>query len=146
MELEDVRLHLLAQHDTIRKYLDEVRVLSKGDGRAQSQALREALERLRAIVVDHCLTEEALLGPLLATVDAWGAVRVRLMDREHGVEHERLLRDLEGFILSSSPAERIAAVRAMSDELREHMDEEEKHLLSPRVLTYDVVRIGQAAG
>ncbi len=146
MELEHVRLNLLAQHEAIRRLLDEVLELSRNSRRGKPQALREALAKLREAVAGHCANEEVLLRPLLATIDAWGAVRVELMDREHRAEHEVLIRELDRAITSNSPAERLAAARALSEELRSHMEEEEKHLLSPKVLTYDVVRTGQFTG
>lgn len=148
MDLEKLRQELLQQHEQLKRLIRTAKLLSlriarggavQGPAAKLSEVLRVLDRTLRA----HWEYEEVVLPPILMTIDAWGPERVERMQLDHLAEH----RALAGAIASASSAERpktlAAATRAMADQLLAHIDDEEKYLLSRRVLTYDVVRVDQ---
>src|ERR671924_158382 len=87
---------LLAQHDRLRaliaalcKAASEVLSVPEESAGPQVQALRVAIGELRHELEDHLVTEEALLQPVLARIDAWGPIRLAQMHAEHA--HHRAL-------------------------------------------------------
>lgn len=127
MELKEVRKNLLAQHESLRRQMNELEAaLDKGAGFAP------ALKTLRDALVAHNAAEEGVLLPILATIDAWGKERVEGMLAEHHEEHGLMVRKLE-------PGTSEATMREMIAELRKHMKHEEETILAEKLLRDDVV-------
>jgi hypothetical protein len=89
----------------------------------------------------HLATEEALLGPVLERIDAWGPVRLDLLRAEHA--HQRA-------VLSVLRSDRAAAVPPLTlarrllgllDDIIADMDAEDRDLLDPRVLRDDLIQL-----
>lgn len=148
MKLDDVRSVLVQEHNQLRERLAVVRRLSlaieKGTKVAESEAqLRAVLLQLRDELEAHCTREKDVLGPIIAGIDAWGTERAKLMDREHLAQHAALLNVLDEATSARGPRKLAAAAKTMARELGEHMEEEEKYLLHPEVLTDEIIKTVQ---
>jgi hypothetical protein len=142
MELtnEQRRQILGAQHARLRKTIEVARAaarhtLATGGSGGELQAAVILLERE---LLAHLADEEKLLEPVLARIDAWGAVRVDLLRAEH--THQRaVLAVLTGE--KAWPARAVVAGRtlALCDELLTDMDFEERELLNEKVLRDDFI-------
>jgi len=137
---EERRRILCAQHRHLR-----------GTIAAAQQAARELLARsgsvatLQAAVAilegelhAHLADEERLLEPILATIDAWGPVRLELLRAEHA--HQRaVLSVLAG--PTASPAAPLVAERMLllCSEVLADMESEERELLNEKVFHDDLV-------
>ena len=110
-------------------------LLAKRGSAANLQAAVAALEgELRA----HLADEERLLEPILATIDAWGPVRLELLRAEHA--HQRaVLAVLTG--PTASPAAPLVAERMLSlcADVLDDMESEERELLNEKVFRDDLV-------
>jgi iron-sulfur cluster repair protein YtfE (RIC family) len=148
MDLDEVRLKLTAQHDVLRKQLAAAQRLARkvAKGEAKPKELRTLLGKLEAAVTAHCLEEDQMLRPLLATIDAWGPARVDFMEQEHLAAHAALVQAVEKASATRKTAELVVATNTMAKELLAHMEEEEEHLLSPNVLTLEIIRPDQCTG
>jgi len=151
ISLDETRTMLGAQHLALRDLIRELRiraaeVLVAGDRAPDDKAapLRECIHRLRGCLERHLEAEEALLGPVLVRIDAWGPQRVELMRAEHA--HQRaVLKVLAGDRVRPLEAH-VVARRAwsLSEDILADMDAEDRDLLSPSVLTDDTVRVDQS--
>jgi hypothetical protein len=128
---------LLNQHASIRDLIRACERLTDAldDGEPVEAALDHAVSRLRVALESHNDFEESILQGLLREADSFGEVRIERMVGEHLGEH-RALRDALG---AKDPSPR--HVREALLELRDHLDEEERVFLSPRVLRDDVVSV-----
>lgn len=135
-----LRQVLLSQHAHLRETIARAQqaareLLLKSGSVANLQAAVEALEsELRA----HLADEEALLEPVLATIDAWGPVRLGLLRAEHA--HQRaILAVLSG--PRAWPAASLVAQRTISlcADVLADMEAEEREFLDEKVLHDDLV-------
>lgn len=135
-----IRRALLDDHIRLRRLLRDLeevagRMLA---GEPVSQELRATALMFRRALDAHNTIEEAHLKPLLQSVDAWGDVRVDQMLIDHLEEHKSLL-----LALSVADAMRMAAaVPSFAEDLRAHMELEEKTFLSGEVLRDDFITTG----
>lgn len=127
MELKEVRKNLLAQHDSLRRLISDLEAMMD-----RGAVFAPQLKALRDALVAHNAAEEAVLLPILATIDAWGKERVEGMLAEHHEEHGLMVRKME-------PGTAEATVREMIAELRKHMKHEEETILAEKLLRDDVV-------
>ena len=90
---------------------------------------------------EHLSTEEALLGPVLERIDAWGPVRLELMHAEHA--HQRAVLAVLRSDRAAALAPQLLARRAIGllDDIVADMDAEDRDLLDPKVLCDDVVHL-----
>src|SRR5438132_11289763 len=91
---DETRKILSAQHLALRELIQELRaraveVLAPRESASEDdvQRLRDCIRHLRGCLERHLEAEEALLGPLLGRLDAWGVQRLELMHAEHA--HQR---------------------------------------------------------
>ncbi|HET7503475.1 MAG TPA: hemerythrin domain-containing protein [Kofleriaceae bacterium] len=124
-ELSRQHANLRAQMDRCEELADEL----DADNIAPSQLLRE-VAKLRMAFDEHNRFEEDLLRPVLLDVEWLGAVRVSHMVEEHAREH-RSMRQQLGTAAT-------ADLRAVIANLRAHLEDEERHFLSRRVLRDDL--------
>ncbi|HZR09851.1 MAG TPA: hemerythrin domain-containing protein [Myxococcales bacterium] len=144
MNHEERRQTLHSQHQQLRGVIAEVREAALevlGTEPAECGALRMRISGLRDDLERHLVTEEALLGPVLERLDAWGPVRLDLLRAEHA--HQRA-------VLSLLRSERAAAlpplvlarrVLGLLDDLIADMEAEDRDLLDPRVLRDDIIQL-----
>lgn len=140
--LSEHRTMLMGQHAALRVLLTELQSAARGvmDGDASKLSrLKACVGELQRGLNEHLETEERILGPILATVDAWGPVRLERMQAEHA--HTRaVLEHLRFDRMPSLAPESIARkASALADDLFAEMVEEETDLLDPNVLRDDTV-------
>ena len=137
---EQRRQILSAQHARLRKTIEAARAtarhaLATGGSGSELQAAVILLERE---LLAHLYDEEKLLEPVLAKIDAWGAVRAELLRAEH--THQRaVLAVLTGE--RAWPAITVVAGRtlALCDDLLTDMEFEERELLNDKLLRDDFI-------
>jgi hypothetical protein len=119
---------LLTQHEALRALMDRCEHLADelDDGHGDPAALTREVARLRLAFDAHNRFEEQYLRPVLREVDAFGSVRIDRMIADHISEH-RAVRDQ----LGDGPT---AVLRAAVDNLRVHLQAEERYFLSAKLL------------
>jgi iron-sulfur cluster repair protein YtfE (RIC family) len=144
MTHEERRQTLHGQHQHLRAVIARVREAALeivGAEESDSTSLRSLISELRDDMERHLATEEALLGPVLERIDAWGPVRLDLLRAEHA--HQRA-------VLSVLRSDRAAAVPPLTlarrllgllDDIIADMDAEDRDLLDPRVLRDDLIQL-----
>jgi hypothetical protein len=134
MRLRDVRSTLVAQHTDLRRLIASVEeALDRG---LPAGEVGQRLEALRRAVEAHNATEEGTLTPVLEVIDAWGPQRVDALVREHHAEHEEVLAGFEPGRVTD-----VSHVRHLLAALLAHMAQEEKTLLSEKLLRDDVIQL-----
>ena len=127
---------LMAQHATLRDMMERCQQLADKldrDGGDPSQLTRE-VARIRIAFDAHNTYEEQLLRPVLEASDSFGAVRIDRMVAEHVDEHRSMRTGLAGWTVTS-------VLREVLDNLRAHLDAEERYFLTAKVLRDDVVSV-----
>jgi hypothetical protein len=139
---------MLAEHRGLRLLMEETRRVVLGDASdAHAPAsLRDHLGRLAAALQVHNDGEETALRELVRGADAWGAVRVELMDESHVGEHEDLERALLAADAEPDRARTRDGVLGLLGRIEAHMAREEEVLLGEDVLRDDDVVIEYFGG
>ena len=124
---------LTEQHLMLRNRIVQCELLADDvdEGHTSSRVLWEAVDALRQALDAHNRFEERSLKPMLRELDAFGDIRLERMYLEHMSEHLVLNDRLYAGTTSM--------LRAALIELREHLDEEDRMFVSPRVLRDDLV-------
>lgn len=134
------RACLCRQHESLRKRVDATRsaafaALAGGEDTTQ---LACAIAALEAELTLHLQSEEALLGPILGAIDAWGPVRLERLRTEH--RQQRAF-----FLVLTDPSSGIETIArrtmAFCGELLDDMDFEERELFGENVLRDDCVTL-----
>lgn len=130
---------LLKQHAALRVLMDECEQLADDldRGFGNPARLTHEVAKLRVAFDAHNQFEEQLLRPVLRDVDAFGEVRIERMIVDHVGEH-RTVRDQ----LGHGPTREL---RDAIDNLRVHLEAEERYFLSSRVLHDDLVIVESGA-
>lgn len=150
MEPSEVRRRVLADHERLRRDVEQIESFAKeileGLRMPISALLAEAKDlvaRLRA----HMHWEESYLLPALREADAWGAERAEHLVRDHREQRDRLDFIVACLDDSTRPAKLVAQdVVHLVDLLREDMLVEEQEFLDERVLRDDIVAIAVETG
>jgi hypothetical protein len=150
MKPSEVRRRVLDDHGTLRVLMDALEATARqvlaGESdlleslRLQAEALLERLER-------HMHWEDLHLRPALLEADAWGEARASKLDGDHREQREVLGYALASLAEGARPDGVVA--RSLLDLvalLRSDMDEEERLLVSRKVLRDDVVAIDPEDG
>lgn len=126
---------LLKQHDALRAMIDACDKLADEleSGQGDPTVLTREVAKLRLAFDAHNRFEEQLLRPVLREIDAFGDVRIDRMVADHIGEH-RAVREH----LGEGP---VAVLRGALDQLRVHLQAEERYFLSSRVLRDDLVSV-----
>jgi iron-sulfur cluster repair protein YtfE (RIC family) len=140
---QERRRVLLGQHERLRasvaalcKAADEVLAVPEDYSQPQVKALRGTIEALQDELEDHLVTEEALLRPVLARIDAWGPLRLGLMQAEHA--HLRAtLKALRADQPSLEPHALARGANTLAGDVLAEMVDEKRELLDTGVLDED---------
>ncbi|MEO8840979.1 MAG: hemerythrin domain-containing protein [Kofleriaceae bacterium] len=124
---------LLAQHAELREIMRRCEHLAGelDDQRAAPDELTREVSRLRVAFDAHNQFEEQFLRPILLETDAFGEIRIEAMVADHIGEH----RALDNYFVIAFTSE----LRFALEELRHHLETEERYFLSSRVLRDDLV-------
>jgi hypothetical protein len=125
---------LMKQHAVLRVMMDECERLADDGDPAR---LAHEVAKLRVAFDAHNQFEEQLLRPVLREIDAFGDVRIERMMVDHVGEH-RMVREQLG-------EGSTRALRDAIDNLRVHLQAEERYFLSSRVLRDDLVIVESGA-
>ena len=143
LENSKVRRIILVEHEGLRIGLRALEGPLDQVAMGEVSALKTAQEQVQALLqtfIRHVEHEERILRPILETVDAWGAARVKSMDEEHA-EQRKVVSRLAELDPISDPAAWARQVRTFGAELLRDMADEEKTCLSPDVLRDDIVSV-----
>jgi len=132
MQPSAIRALLLEQHARLRGHLEATEDLAHELrlGASVRADFRDALSALLEALNVHNASEETLLLPLLRAGDVYGPARVSRMHEEHVSEHHLIRDALVGHDLGVI-AEKLPE---LAEDLRAHMDAEERTFLHPGVL------------
>jgi iron-sulfur cluster repair protein YtfE (RIC family) len=138
MNAENVRAHLLAQHDRLRQHVHACTQMARlfRAGLATPRDLDLALDILRQELSLHNETETTAIRALLHGPSAWGSLLIDRMLEEHIAEHA-VFWDL----LTGTTEEMAARIDDLAEELDAHMAAEERTFLAPVTLRDDVLRV-----
>ena len=130
---------LIAQHNTLRTMIDTCEKLADeiDAGHGDPAELTRAVAKLRVAFDSHNKFEEQLLRPVLREIDAFGEVRIERMVADHIGEHHAVREHL-----GDGP---VAWLRDALDQLRVHLQAEERYFLSSKVLRDDLVVVENGA-
>ena len=145
MTPSQIRIELLRQHEEIREAITATRSAATRSP-VDLHGLRTSALRLADRLRRHNLDEEELLQAVLSTADAWGPMRIEIMNEQHVAEHEQLWSAL----LEVGSTSEVDALRQIVlgaiDRVLGHMAREETVYLSEDVLRDDAVVIDQCSG
>jgi iron-sulfur cluster repair protein YtfE (RIC family) len=150
MELNasQIRQLILDEHAVLRDEMEEIATLLKDVHAKRTEAaarLQHRMNKFYGVFLNHISHENSLLRPVLANIDAWGAVRVEKMDDEHREQRSTIealtaldpTRDFESYL---------SRVQAFVTDIAVDMEEEEHECLSPDILRDDTIVIDYFTG
>ena len=144
MNHEERRTILMTQHRDLRVLVANVRAAALEileHGSDESSVLRNLIGDLRTDMERHLATEEALLGPILERIDAWGPVRLDLMRAEHAHQRAVLAVLRSDRAAALSPQVLARRILGLLDDILADMDAEDRDLLDARVLRDDIIQL-----
>lgn len=144
MSYDERRITLQRQHQRLRSLIAQVRGAAMGvleGGTVSAQELRDQVGVLRTELLEHLLAEEALLGPVLERIDAWGPVRLELMQAEHAHQRAVIAVLWSDRAVSLSPELLARRTLGLLDDIVTDMDAEDRDLLDAKVLCDDVIQL-----
>jgi len=159
MNIDEIRSELMSQHADLRRMIEDVRgalrVTDAQAFKASEGELRARVTELARALQEHNRREEALLGEILPTIDAWGQVRREIMDEQHA-EHGQLIAALvspdtsggaaHGRDSSTIPLPPGDFLLATLARVLDHMEREEKAFLNEALLRDDGIVTDQFSG
>ncbi len=146
----DVRATILAQHQHLRALLGVIRrhaeqVLA-GDQAAPWELRRRVLDLEQAFGA-HLDTEEAIMVPLIESIDAWGPVRAETIRNEHREQRAILERASDEATSAAIPPRELAhAMIALVSDILADMVREEQDVLRSSLLRDDIIAVDQSSG
>lgn len=145
----EVRLRVVEEHRRLRGLLSALQALARDVtlDPSRNEALRSGLRTLIVEFALHLDSEEDMLLPLVAKVDAWGAERAARMREEHRVQRallRRMFRRLEERPIG--PDDLAVEVDALVLRIFHDMRDEEAELLDETLLHDDAVVVDQICG
>jgi hypothetical protein len=136
MTPDEIQAELLAQHQDLRKRIQQIRGSRQLDPRKELVTfhVKELIAELLEALAEHNRCEEALLADLLPAVDAWGSVRKERMAEQHQAEHMTLCGAFATVTVISDSGVAAGLLGATLDCIVEHMEREEKTFLDDLAL------------
>jgi hypothetical protein len=132
-----VRRRILGEHRKLRERLDMLELAIDGmrDAPAGRASVNRAARDLLRKLIAHTMLEDAILAPVLRTVDAWGSVRERSMLQHHVEQRDTLAALVESYSHNDEDIEE-TALRTLSwiSDVRADMDHEERTVLSDELI------------
>jgi len=145
MELspKEVRELVLADHAALRVRLDLVkRAVTGAQEDGDPRQLRELLPSLLDHLSAHLDLEDQILAPTLKTIDAWGPERAERLDGEHRDQRAWIAGCRGELVKNEGDVSKLLDQAAeMIDRIEDDMDQEEKSVLDPRLLTDEIIQI-----
>ncbi|OFZ13236.1 MAG: hypothetical protein A2Z20_09295 [Bdellovibrionales bacterium RBG_16_40_8] len=138
LALSVVRKTILEEHALIKGKLSELEKLVTQE---KAQSIKNVFEEFSSLFLKHLVTEENLLVPALADIDAWGSIRVEKLGEEHA-EQSRILKDLQTLVQEKSFTEYKKDLTLFIKSIYEDIEREEKDFLSADLLKDDLVTSG----
>ncbi len=139
----EIRARILEQHEQLRERLsaleNEARGLQQGETGVD---VRRHARELRALLIVHLDSEEALLIPELREADGFGPARVDSLEREHAEQKQQLEKLLLEIETAEDLAHLVTPVLELIERVRLDMAEEEKTHLSSALLKDDIITSG----
>jgi hypothetical protein len=125
------REKFVAQHEALRRLLGVAedaasKMLEYGP---VLDAFQHAVVNLATALLEHNAAEAELLEPMLRAGDDWAELRIERMIEEHVAEHAALRATLTGDDMDVA-----RTMSRFSEDLRAHMDAEERTFLHPKAL------------
>ncbi len=143
-----IRKLILDEHAVLRDELQDIATLLQDVTAKRAQAaerLRHRMKTFSEAFLKHIAHEDSLLRPVLANIDAWGAVRVEKMDDEHR-EQRSTIAALTSLEMASDLEGYLARIRAFVLAISADMEAEEHECLSPDILRDDTIVIDYFTG
>lgn len=145
MELSprEVREVVLADHAALRVRLELLRrAIRVADQSGDASALLELLPSLLDHLSAHLALEDQLLGPTLATIDAWGPEREKRLRAEHQSQREWIKSSRAWLETHDDDASDVTThALVMIGRIEEDMAHEEVEVLDPQLLTDAVIHV-----
>ncbi|HKU41123.1 MAG TPA: hemerythrin domain-containing protein [Polyangiales bacterium] len=143
MNPSHIRSRILQEHDALRHHLGTLaeavdRMLVE---HAHLGIVRQLARKLLGALASHTELEDALLGPALLELDAWGPVRVELMLTHHEQQRTQARGLLELFEHTDNPLRIAHLADELVKDLRSDMEHEERDILREDLLRDDPVAI-----
>ncbi len=130
--IADVRSRVLAEHARLRLLIADVDRLASAVGAGENhhlEDLRDRAGRLYRMLTEHIDHEDAVVAPIIASIDAWGPVRLEQMQHEHAGQRIALKQAVNDLDLDGRPLGQ--AIQSMCWEILHDMKREEHDLLHP---------------
>jgi iron-sulfur cluster repair protein YtfE (RIC family) len=144
-----VRERILGEHARLREQLAKLQGLARWlrDDPAPLLAVQRVSRRLLAELDAHTLLEDAVLGPALRDIDAWGPIRQRELLAHHVEQRNMLHQLLADYATCSDDCPRVAELTLswISDVVTD-MDHEEHSIISQNLLRDDLVAVDVDCG
>jgi len=150
MELNSsqIRELILDEHVGLRDEMEDIASFLADVAAERAEVATRLHRRLKNFYdafLKHIAHEDSLLRPVLANIDAWGAVRVEKMDDEHR-EQRSTIAELLALDPKTNLEGYLASVQAFLTAVKADMAEEEHECLSPDVLRDDTIIIDTFTG
>jgi hypothetical protein len=138
-----IRDELLSQHACLRGRLEALHAVAQrwAQGLASQADVRNELAGLLDALRIHNIVEERTLRQLVSTADAWGPVRVEVMDASHVGEHRDVFDAIRAVGLAPDARDALRELERLATNLAGRMSEEEAAFLNETVLRDDLVAI-----
>jgi hypothetical protein len=146
--LEQVREQTIHVHIELKRLMREVHGLYRRVDWGELDAapvLHDQLRKLVAEVERQVALEQALLAPVLATLDAWGALREGQLREVHDRE-QSAIRQVDREASPDDAARLAVAARYLVAEVLREIRWEEQHLLDPDLFSDDAIIHNQLDG
>ena len=150
MELNSsqIRKLILDEHAVLRDEMEDIATLLQDVAAQRAEAAQRLQQRMRKFYdafLKHIAHEDSLLRPVLANIDAWGAVRVEKLDDEHR-EQRSTIAALTALNPMSDFEAYLKRVQAFVTAVAADMAAEEQECLSPNILRDDTIVIDAFTG
>lgn len=150
MQPSEVRRRVLHDHRDLRRQLLGIERLAQEVATGERRhvgPMRQAVERLLAVLHEHMRWEDRHLAPAVEDADAWGPERAALLAADHR-EQRTMLAEVVAELQSQDRPAAVLAARLLElvRHLREDMASEEAIFLDPKVLRDDVIGIDVETG
>lgn len=133
-----VRQIILNEHNQLREKLSAIETSINTKGFPNLATL---VQEMISFLLKHMENEEKILLPSLKDIDAWGAVRVDRLNKDHK-EQRQEIQNLLDLLKREKIAQSIPAVQKFVSQLLLDIVQEEQDFLSSDLLKDDPITVG----